>query len=201
MVPYTMLFCSPGISFEGKNRFKSALTSVTVYLEQPKHNSVASSLIQFSLGVILVFLHMPTRLWGAGFLLTSFSPLQSGHGDLGHHLTPLYNQQAKTGTSRHKLTPWRRDGSYGPPELPPFPSYCRALANIYKNSTRPMLKTGTAPGSSWRKNTSMNFDWSFCGQLIKGCKSPWIVLGVLKTQTHTSLTRATTPPYACFPQK
>lgn len=62
MVPCTILFCSPGISSEGKSRFKSTLTSVMVYLEQPKHNRVASPLIQVSLGDILVFLHMPTRL-------------------------------------------------------------------------------------------------------------------------------------------
>lgn len=39
MVSCTMLFCSPATSFEGKSRFKSALTSVMVYLEQPKHNT------------------------------------------------------------------------------------------------------------------------------------------------------------------
>lgn len=45
------------------------------------------------------------RLWGAGFLLTSFSQLQSKHLGLGYHLTPLCNQQAKTGTSRYKFIP------------------------------------------------------------------------------------------------
>lgn len=136
MVPCTTLFCSPGISFKGKSMFKSTLTSAMVYLEKPKHNNVASSLTQVSLKDILLFLHMPTRLWGVGVLSTSFSQLQNRCLGFRYHLAPLCNQQAETGPPSMNLSLQRRNGNNDLPEMPAFPHYCRALADIYENSIR-----------------------------------------------------------------
>lgn len=117
MVSCIMLFCSPGISFKGKRRFKSTPTSMMVYLEQPMHNSVASSLICFLGGYPCISsCANQVMLWGVGLLLTSFSQLQSRHLGLGYHLIllcllelcwlHLWKLHQTTPQDRRQTEPW-----------------------------------------------------------------------------------------------
>lgn len=159
--------------------------------------------LHVSLGDIPVFLLVPIRLWGLGLLLTSFSQLQSRH--LGLSIISscsVTNRQRQAPPGTH-LPLQRRDGRNDPPETFTFPSYCRALADIYENSTRPFTKTenrlSLEPAEA--KDTSMNSDLSFCRQTVERCESLRMASGALATQKSTSITKAMTPPYTCLSQK
>lgn len=126
--------------------------------------------VSFFLGIILVFLHTPTKLQGEGFLLTSFTPLQSRHGDLGYHLTLLCNKQAKTGTSSHEFFSLEERWELWPFRITCFPWLLQYssehLQKLHQTGTQDRRQDCTS--TSWGENTLMNFDWSFCGYLTKG---------------------------------